>query len=111
VDQEEAGRLLSERISELRGLPYGELRRRIGEPRWSLFGGMLEIGGERDDVWNDEMTGPSGARYQLEMQLLWDDRRRGHIRVVAAIDDGGSAARHPLTDGFIVAPDGRFIGE
>ena len=85
MDREEAGRLLSERIAELRGVPYSELRRRIGEPRWSLFGGMLEIGGERDDVWNDEVTGPSGACYQLEVQLLWDDKQHGHIRMAGSL--------------------------
>ena len=37
--------------------------------------------------------------------------RRGHLRVLGSIDDGGIRAFFPLTDSFIMAPDGSFIGE
>ena len=83
----------------------------MGTPRWSLFGGLLELGASPENVWTEETTGPSGAWYQIEVQLLWDDKSQGHIRVLASIDDGGRTALYPMTDDFIVAPDGRFIGE
>ena len=48
-------------------------------PRLSLFGGRVQIGGGADP-WIDEVIGPSGARYQFEVEPLWDDETRGHIR-------------------------------
>jgi len=58
-----------------------------------------------------EIVGESGSVYYLEREALWDDERRGHLRVVASIDDGGIRAVMPLTDSFIVGSDGHFIGE
>jgi hypothetical protein len=58
-----------------------------------------------------EVAGPSGAIYQLEVQAFWDDKRSRHLRVLASIDDGGWSAFIPLTDDFIIAPDGSFVGE
>ena len=58
------------------------------------------------------MSGPSGAWYQLEIQGLWDAAPQHVLRVMAAIDDGhGWRANLPLTDSFLVAPDGSFVGE
>lgn len=56
------------------------------------------------------MTG-KGIRYQLEIQAVWDDQANGNLRIIGAIDDGGLSAFLPLTEDFIIAPDGRFIGE
>jgi len=36
---------------------------------------------------------------------------RGDVRVLVAVDDGGMYAFKPLTDSFILAPDGSFVGE
>ena len=58
-----------------------------------------------------EETAASGTRYQGEVQVFWDDKPEGAIRVMASIDDGGWRAFVPLTDDFILAPDGTFIGE
>jgi hypothetical protein len=58
-----------------------------------------------------EVTAASGTRYQGEVQVFWDDKPDGAIRVMASIDDGGWRAFVPLTDDFILAPDGTFIGE
>jgi hypothetical protein len=58
-----------------------------------------------------EVTGPSGAKYQLEIQAMWDSERRGNLRVMASIDDFGWRAFCPLTDDFIIDPEGRFVGE
>jgi hypothetical protein len=58
-----------------------------------------------------EATAPSGKRYQIEVMAVWDDRKGNNLRVFVAIDDGGLSAYSPLTVDFIVAPDGRFVGE
>jgi hypothetical protein len=61
--------------------------------------------------WRFEVTGGSGTCYQGDVQVFWDDKPDGPIRVMASIDDGGWRAFVPLTDDFILAPDGTFIGE
>lgn len=58
-----------------------------------------------------ERVGSRGVVYQVESESIWDDRKRGHIRVVVGVDDGGWRAFYPLTDSFIIAPDGTYIGE
>jgi hypothetical protein len=35
-----------------------------------------------------ERTGPSGVAYQLEINVMWDDRPGGAIRVLVTADDG-----------------------
>jgi hypothetical protein len=47
----------------------------------------------------------------MEIQCFWDSHPQGDIRVVADIDDGGISAYFPMSDDFIVAPDGHFVGE
>ena len=56
-------------------------------------------------------SAPAGREYQTEVNVLWDDRPGGNIRVIGSIDDGGLRAFAPLTDSFIKAPDGSFVGE
>lgn len=58
-----------------------------------------------------ERVSPSGVTYQIEMQVFFDDEARRTLRVMGAIDDGGWRALSPLSDDFIVAPDGSFWGE
>ena len=57
------------------------------------------------------MTAASGVRYQIELQAFWDDKRAKNLRLIGAIDDGGWSSYLPLTDNFIVARDGSFVGE
>ena len=55
----------------------------------------------------DEVTGPSGARYQIEVDIVWDDIPGRDLRVIASIDDGrGWRSISPLTEGFLMSPDG-----
>jgi hypothetical protein len=57
-----------------------------------------------------EVAGKSGASYQVEVEGFWDSGRPGDLRVMVAMDDGGFSAFMPLTVGFIVRPDGTFVG-
>jgi len=93
MDKAEARSLLSQELSRYRGLPYAEL--------FSLI----------DHSETFERTAPSGVTYQIEMQVFVDDESRQTLRVTGAIDDGGWRALAPLSDDFILAPDGSFIGE
>jgi hypothetical protein len=58
-----------------------------------------------------EIEGPSGTRYQVEIEAVWDDHSGGHLRVLGHIDDGGWRAFVPLSEDFIMSPDGNVIGE
>ncbi len=65
-----------------------------------------------DRVETREVVGSSGTRYQVEIRAFWDSRKGGNLRVILGIDDGRwRAFVSPLTDGFIMAPDGTFIDE
>lgn len=84
--------LLSKKIDALRGLSYDELLP-FRTPR----------------VENLETL--SGDRYQLEVEAFWDDKPKRTLRVTVSIDDGGWRSFFPLSDDFIIAPDGTFVGE
>lgn len=47
----------------------------------------------------------------VNVQWFWDDKPNQDVRVMAAISDHGKSAFVPMTDGFIMAPSGKFIGE
>jgi hypothetical protein len=58
-----------------------------------------------------EVLGASGSRYQVELQSVWDARPNDVLRIPGSVDDGGWRAFAPLTDDFLIAPDGSFVGE
>jgi hypothetical protein len=94
MDKHEAQRILARRIEELRTEPHNLLKSRwLGQPDC------------------EQVVADSGVEYQVEIEAFWDDQAAGHLRLVASIDDGGWRALAPITDGFVVAPDGSFIGE
>ncbi|MHC4469348.1 MAG: hypothetical protein ACYS99_00155 [Planctomycetota bacterium] len=93
MDRDEARELLSQHLDQFRQRSYSELTELIDDPSVA------------------EAVGASGTRYQLEVLVFWDDKPHANLRVLGAIDDGGLRAFKPLSDGFIVAPDGHFVGE
>jgi hypothetical protein len=93
MDKQEARSVLAKEMATYRSMSY------------SALCGML------DETLCVEITGPSGATYQIEIALIWDDRPGGALHVIGAIDDGGWSAFSPLTDGFLLRPDGTFVGE
>jgi hypothetical protein len=58
-----------------------------------------------------EVLAPSGTGYQLEIETVWDGKHGGNVRVLGAVVDCSMRALMPLTEDFIVAPDGNFTGE
>jgi len=94
MDESEARIVLNEELSLYRVLPYSELRVLV----------------DRNST--VERTGPSGTKYQIEMQVLIDDPQRNTLSVAGAIDDGKLwRAIVPMCGDFIIAPDGSFVGE
>ncbi len=93
MDKEEAQSLLQARVNQLRAMSYQDLL------------GLLD----KEAV--TEVDGPSGRRYTIETSVLWDGAKDRDLRVIVAIDDGGWRAYAPMTDDFIMAPDGSFVDE
>lgn len=93
MDNAEAAALLKEHLEGYRLRSYADLVTLLGKPQAG------------------ELRGASGATYQLEVQVHWDDRPGSALRALGSIDDGGWRAVKPLCGDFILAPDGRFVGE
>jgi len=95
MDKSEARAVLAQQLAVYRGYSYGDLTKLIGT------NSAVQV------------SGPSGAEYQIEIDVMWDSPRdKVDIRVMGAIDDGRlPGALLPLCDSFILAPDGKFVGE
>ena len=85
--RDEALGLLDAKLDDYRKSSYAELTSRIGTNQ------VVEV------------AGPSGAEYQIEIQVMWDHKPNGDIRVMGAIDDGGLRAFMPLCSDLIVKSD------
>ena len=97
MDEAEARVILADIVGALRALSYDAL-----------------VARHLAQVEAYEVSGASGAAYQVEVEAFWDDPRKPDrdLRVMAAIDDGrGWRSLSPLTESFIVAPGGEFVGE
>ena len=93
MDNAEARGLLEQHLQSWRNRSYAEL---------------LSL---RDATQTTELLGASGTKYQAEVQVFWDGRPGGALRVLASIDDGGLRAFSPLSADFIKSQDGSFVGE
>jgi hypothetical protein len=93
MNKEEAGQVLESIIRELRAKSRSELEQLLDNPEVST------------------VDGKSGAIYQIEREAVWDDKKGQDLRVMVLIDDGGWRAFSPMSDSFIMAPDGSFVGE
>jgi hypothetical protein len=93
MEKTEARELLRSHLDPWRTCSFGELSQRINK------------------TFRFETAGPSGTHYQGSIQVFWDDRPNGDIRVVGSIDDGRWRAFVPLTGSFTIARAGSLVGE
>ena len=93
MNESEARLILERELARYRGLSYAELLSLVGH------------------IETCERASLSGATYQIEIEVFFDDKARRTIRVLGGIDDGGLRAFIPLTDDFTRAPDDTSIGE
>jgi hypothetical protein len=93
MDHEEARALLRSHLDSYRRRSYDDLVGLRGRPQIA------------------QLHGRSGVTHQVKVEAFWDGHRGGPVRVLGSIDDGGLLAFKPLTDAFILAPDGTFVGE
>jgi hypothetical protein len=87
MEHEEALNLLNTKLDDYCKLSYAEVAAKIGSEQ------VVEV------------TGPSGTAYQIEIQIVWDGKPNGDVRVLGAIDDGGWRAFLPLTSDLLISPD------
>jgi ribosomal protein S8 len=80
-----------------------EAHKILGEQlvRFSDFSALAPLA-DSGQVQNFEVSGSSGAKYQVEVQFFWDDKLRQTIRVCGLIDDGGIRAYIPLTETLLI---------
>jgi hypothetical protein len=90
MDSNEAKALLDRTLEPLAHASREELVALMGEPM------------------TREVAGSSGARYQIEIEVFWDDKPGGDIRIAGAIDDGGLRSFVPLTSDLLISPGGRL---
>jgi hypothetical protein len=65
-----------------------------------------------EDSQNYEVSAPSGKTYGVKIFGIMDDEQHGHLRVIGLIDDGGWWTMFaPLSEDFIMRPDGSFVDE
>lgn len=104
-NEAEARRLLADKVAQLRALGYERLRS-MNTTRHVVLG--VQFGGHPSEL--DEVTADSGLLYQLETDVMWDDKKGGNLRVIVTLFEDCLVSR-TLTDDFIIAPDGTFVGE
>ena len=66
MNREEAKRVAQQYLAQFRDMPYDGLRHLMGRCPLAC-----------------DAVGPSGIRYQLELQIQWNDQPHGDLRVVA----------------------------
>lgn len=84
------------------------LARELAHYRVKPYADLIQL---LDDTTHIDTEGPSGTKYQVDIQVMWDGPPNGDLRVMGAIDDGRWRAYLPLTDSFILRSDGTFVGE
>jgi hypothetical protein len=88
MNTEEATKIVRQELMKYRRRPYVELCRLVNTCLPTL-----------------DIKGESGSEYQVVIQVHWDGKRGGDIRVIGLIDDGGWRAFVPLAEDFITGPN------
>jgi hypothetical protein len=92
MSRDVAREIAEDRLKHLRHRSYDELRPSVGQ------------------VFAEDVTGRDGVDYQVEVEIRWDAKAEGNIRVMVAVDGGGVSSIAPLWADLIIAPDGSVIG-
>ena len=88
MNREEAFALLNAKLDDYRCMSYTDLAAKVGDEEFP------------------SVIGPSGTEYQIEIQIRWDHKPGGDIRVMGSIDDGTlRGAFKPVCEDLLVRPD------
>lgn len=104
----EKEQLLATHLAKFRTWPYETLVKEISR-----------TARKHDCLSHVEGTWDDGTEWQIEVNVCWDDRKGGDVRVIADITTFNPNSGHnflPIqipdaAESFIVAPDGTFFGE
>lgn len=89
MDKDEASRVLSDEMEAYKRCTYQELLEMVEQTK------------------HHERLSHSGTPYEVDVEILWDEKRKGTIRVVGIVDDGHLvSSMFPLSSDFIMNPDG-----
>lgn len=107
MDKTEALAILRSELAAFREKSHSELVAMIDQGRdtsGTVRGveRLLDRIGSHPLITAGEREGASGAVYQFEIQVFWDDKPGGNVRVMGSIDDGGWRAFVPLCEDFIM---------
>ena len=95
MDREEAAAVAEGVIARLRKMGYDALVERL-----------------LDEIEVEEVVGPSGVTYQVEVEGLSNAGKPGDLMVLVAVDDGGlRSSFSPVNRSFIVSREGSSTGE
>ncbi len=87
----EAKTVLLEQLAKYRGRSYRQLSCLVDTPE-AFF-----------------VSAPSGTRYQVEFEGIWDDKPNEILRVHGMIDGGGIDPRQPMVECFLIRPNGELL--
>ncbi len=92
MDKHEAAAVLDQHLASFVRRPYAELAAIINQPQ------------------SARATGPSGAVYQIEFNVFYDDsHKKEDLRIIGSIDDGGLRSLMPLTKTEIMKSTGELV--
>jgi len=86
MDKQEAYSLVQKEIERFVCLSFEELEQHLG------------------NNYTSEVQVTSGVRYQIDIQVFWDDNDKRNVRIIVSVDDGGWSAFSPMTDSLLVSP-------
>ena len=88
MNSDEARKIVRQELMKFRTRRYAQLSRLVGTRMPTIV-----------------VKAASGSEYQVVVQVHWDGKPNGAIRVVGLIDDGGWRAFVPMSEDFIIGPD------
>jgi hypothetical protein len=93
MDKNEARAIAECELEAYRAMSYEEIITKLGEQE------------------SFERVSEKGEPYQIEFEFFYDDAEEKNIRVSAAVSYSGWTYFSPVSDDFIMAPNGSFVGE
>lgn len=93
-----------QRIDEARSVLHREMKR-FRSRRYDEL--VASIGTQE----TKELSPDEGAAYHMEFEAFWDDKPGGAVRFIGSVSDGGWWDFHPLSDDFLMNPDGSLVDD
>ena len=86
MDKVEAYNIIQEELEKYQKHGYEKLKQLINKPK------TYEVHGKT-------------KTYQIEIQVMWDDKTKNTLRVIGAIDDMNWYAFAPISESLLIGPE------